>query len=90
MRKYELENLIRKYGEVLYKTNYRLESIEEIQKTIQQTQEKGLVENKKLVIIYDKGNTRIYQDGKDITKGIRSITFNAEEIPTIEYEKVVY
>ena len=90
MKKYELENLIRRNAETNYKISCCLREIKEYQKTIQQTQEKGLVENKKLVIIYDKGNTRIYQDGKDITKGIRSITFNAEEIPTIEYEKVVY
>ena len=90
MRKYELENLIRINAKTNYKISCCLRKIEEYQKTIQQTQEKGLVEEKDLVIIYDNGKTRIYQKGKEISEGIKSITFNAEEIPTIEYEKVVY
>lgn len=90
MRKYELENLIQRQAATNYKIHCCLKEIREYQKTIQQTQEKGLVENKTLVIIHDKGKTRIYENGVEISKGIKSITFNAEELPTIEYEKVVY
>lgn len=53
------------------------------------TAEKGLVEDKDLVIIHDNGETRIYEHGEDITAGITEITFRPDSLPVIEYEKVV-
>lgn len=56
---------------------------------IHKNQEKGLTEDKALVIIHDRGKTRVYEHGKDITAGISEITLRIDALPVIEYEKVV-
>lgn len=61
----------------------------EVMSILYKNQEKGLVKDKDLVIIYDKGKTRIYEHGEDITTGITEITFRPDSLPVIEYEKVV-
>jgi hypothetical protein len=86
MKKFEYEALLQK----MYSINNRLDEILKYEKIIQQTQEQNLVEKKDLVIIYDNRKTRIYQKGKEISDGIKSITFTAGEIPTIEYEKEIF
>lgn len=60
------------------------------QKNIREVQELGLVGKKSLVIIHDNYKTRVYKDGKDITDGIKDITFIADELPVIEYKKTIY
>ena len=63
--------------------------IKDAMSMLYKNQEKGLVKDKDLVIIHDKGKTRIYEHGEDITTGITEITFRPDSLPVIEYEKVV-
>ena len=72
-----------------YKKEHIKEEIADAMSMLYKNQEKGLVKDKDLVIIHDKGKTRIYEHGEDITTGITEITFRSDSLPVIEYEKVV-
>ena len=85
MRKIEFEALMQKMCQI---EREMFDVIGE-QKTIRETQEYGLVGKKCLVIIYDDYKTRVYANGKEISDGIKSITFTTGETPTIEYERII-
>lgn len=61
-----------------------------INETILENQYKDITKNNELVIIYNKGKTRVYEKGEDISKGITEIHFTADNVPTIEYEKSIF
>ena len=61
-----------------------------INETILENQYKDITKNNELVIMYNKGKTRVYEKGEDISKGITEIYFTADNAPTIKYEKSIF
>lgn len=96
MRTWQYENIARKLIEIeksnsnaYERLNMKIIEMNAKIQNIDENIEKDLVKDKDLVIIYDKGTTRVYEKGEKISK-IKRATFTANELPIIEYERVIY
>jgi hypothetical protein len=86
----DLRNKLRDIGEDLFETRNKTIDINCKIDQVLRNQQEELCKAHGLVVLYNGvTDIKVYEHGKDITKGITSITIRLDRPPVIEYEKVI-
>lgn len=86
----DLRGKLRNIGEDIFETRNKTIDINCKIDQILKNQQEEIFKAHDLVIIYDGVNDiKVYENGKDITKGIERLTLEAGRPPRIKYDKVI-
>ena len=87
---YNLKTEIRTIKEQLWENEKQIIKQQTYIEQILKNQQNEIMKAHDYVVIVDNiNNVKVYEKGKDITNGITNIKIAVNEIPTIEYEKVM-